>query len=89
MIVTVDHDEKEIREYKVDQLRFKPRRRRKKAEVEDAELKKLEALEKKEGKSKLGKSVHSMDVAMALLRAHTMDCPVYNYSNATRYPQAT
>ena len=53
MIVTVDHDEKEIREYKVDQLRFKPRRRRKKAEVEDAELKKLEALEKKEGKSKL------------------------------------
>ena len=53
VIVTVDHDEKEIREYKVDQLRFKPRRRRKKAEVEDAELKKLEALEKKEGKSKL------------------------------------
>ena len=53
VIVTVDHDEKEIREYKVDQLRFKPRRRRKKAEVEDAELKKLEALEKKEGQSKL------------------------------------
>ena len=53
VIVTVDHDEKEIPEYKVDQLRFKPRRRRKKAEVEDAELKKLEALEKKEGKSKL------------------------------------
>lgn len=53
VIVTVDHDEKEIREYKVDQLRFKPRRRRKKVEVEDAELKKLEALEKKEGKSKL------------------------------------
>ena len=53
VIVTVDHDEKEILEYKVDQLRFKPRRRRKKAEVEDAELKKLEALEKKEGKSKL------------------------------------
>ena len=53
VIVTVDHDENEIREYKVDQLRFKPRRRRKKAEVEDAELKKLEALEKKEGKSKL------------------------------------
>ena len=53
VIVTVDHDEKEIREYKVDQLRFKPRRRRKKAEVEDSELKKLEDLEKKEGKSKL------------------------------------
>ena len=53
VIVVVDHDEKEIREYKADQLRFKPRRRKKKAEVEDAELKKLEALEKKEGKSKI------------------------------------
>ena len=37
----------------MDQLRFKPRRKRKKTEVEDAELKKLEALEKREGKSKL------------------------------------
>ena len=53
VVVTVDRDEKEIREYKVDQLRFKPRRKRKKTEVEDAELKKLEALEKREGKSKL------------------------------------
>ena len=49
VIVIVDHDEKEIREYKVEQLRFKPRKRKKKTEVEDAELKKLEALEKKEG----------------------------------------
>ncbi len=53
VVVIVEHDEKEIREYKVDQLRFKPRKRKKKTEVEDAELKKLEALEKKEGKSKL------------------------------------
>lgn len=53
VIVVVDHDEKEIREYKADQLRFKPRKRKKKADVEDAELKKLEALEKKEGKSKI------------------------------------
>lgn len=53
VVVTVDHDEKEIREYKADQLRFKPRRKKKKTEVEDAELRKLEALEKKEGKSKL------------------------------------
>ncbi len=30
VIVTVNHDEKEIREYKVEQLRFKPRRRKKK-----------------------------------------------------------
>lgn len=53
VIVIVDHDEKEIRDYKVEQLRFKPRKRKKKTEVEDAELKKLEALEKKEGRSKL------------------------------------
>lgn len=53
VVVIVEHDEKEIREYKVDQLRFKPRKRKKKTEVEDAELKKLEALEKKDGKSKL------------------------------------
>lgn len=53
VIVTVDRDEKEIREYHVDQLKFKPRRRKGKVDVNDAELKKLEALEKKEGKSKL------------------------------------
>lgn len=46
-------DEKEIREYKVEQLKFKPRRRREKNQVTDEELKALEALEKKEGKSKL------------------------------------
>lgn len=53
VIVTVNHDDKEIREYKVDQLKFKPRRKKEKISVTDAELKKLEALEKKEGKSKL------------------------------------
>lgn len=52
VIVTIK-DEKEIREYKVEQLKFKPRRRREKTQVTDAELKALEALEKKEGKSKL------------------------------------
>ncbi|MEY8356216.1 stage 0 sporulation family protein [Lachnospiraceae bacterium 54-53] len=52
VIVTIK-DEKEIREYRVDQLKFKPRRRREKNQVADAELKALEALEKKEGKSKL------------------------------------
>ncbi|MDR0923663.1 MAG: stage 0 sporulation family protein [Hungatella sp.] len=46
-------DEKEIREYRVEQLKFKPRRRREKAQVTDEELRVLEALEKKEGKSKL------------------------------------
>lgn len=53
VIVTVSKDERESREYPVDQLKFKPRKRRGKQDVKDSELKKLEALEKKEGKSKL------------------------------------
>ncbi len=53
VVVTVDRDEKEIREYRAEQLKFKPRKKRGKVDVEDSELKKLEALEKKEGKSKL------------------------------------
>ncbi|WP_313583466.1 PSP1 domain-containing protein [Lacrimispora sp.] len=52
-VVVTTKDEKEIREYRVDQLKFKPRRRREKAQVTDEELRALEALEKKEGKSKL------------------------------------
>ena len=53
VVVTVGRDEKEIRDYRVDQLKFKPKRRRDRGNVNDAELKALEALEKKEGKSKL------------------------------------
>ncbi len=58
VLVTVNHDEKEIREYRVEQLRFKPRRKKEKKEGQNdkrqhSELKALEALEKKEGKSKL------------------------------------
>lgn len=53
VIVVVDKDEKEIRDYKVAQLKFKPRRRKEKSHVQDDELKKLEALEKKESRSKL------------------------------------
>ncbi len=53
VIVMVDKDEREIREYKVEQLKFKPRRKKGKMDVDDFELKKLEALERKEGKSKL------------------------------------
>ena len=52
-VIVITKDEKEIREYRVDQLKFKPRRRKDKGAVADAELKALEALEKKEGKSKL------------------------------------
>lgn len=46
-------DEKEIREYKAGQLRFKRRHRSNKVEVQDAELKELEKLEDRGGKSKL------------------------------------
>lgn len=53
VVVTVNKDDKEIREYRVDQLRFKPRRKKEKIKVSDKELKELEDLEKKEGKSKL------------------------------------
>jgi len=52
VIVTVNNDEKEIRDYKVDQLKFRPKRRRERVNM-DAELKQLEALEKREGKSRL------------------------------------
>ena len=53
VVVTVDRDEKEIREYKVEQLKFRPKRRKERVNVNDAELKALEALEKREGKPKL------------------------------------
>ena len=52
VVVTVGKDEKEIREYPVESLKFRPKRRKERVSV-DAELKQLEALEKREGKSKL------------------------------------
>lgn len=51
VIVNLENDEKEIREYQADQLKFKPRRKKKKVSKE--EMKKLAALEKSEGASKL------------------------------------
>lgn len=58
VLVTVNHDEKEIREYRVEQLKFKPRKKKEKKDGQNdkhqhSELKALEALEKKEGTSKL------------------------------------
>lgn len=56
VIVTLENEEKEIREYKVEELKFRPRRRKEKnnkRREEDKDLKNLEALERKEGKSKL------------------------------------
>lgn len=52
-VVIMKDDEREIQEYRVDQLRFR-RKHNKNSKVEvDEELKKLEKLEKQEGKSKL------------------------------------
>lgn len=51
VIVEVE-DEKEIREYKVDRLKFK-RKQKKESYINDAALKTLEELERQEGKSKL------------------------------------
>jgi len=49
VIVTMDNDEKEIREYKVSDLKFKPRRKQERVQM-DAELHALEQLERKEAK---------------------------------------
>lgn len=46
VIVTLEKDEKEIREYKVSQLKFKPRRRKEKMNLSSAEMKALSKLEK-------------------------------------------
>lgn len=51
VVVNLENDEKEIREYQADELKFKPRRKKKKVSKE--EMKKLAALEKSEGASKL------------------------------------
>lgn len=52
VIVTLANDEKDVREYKVEDLRFKPKKKKEKITI-DEELKALELLEKKEGKSLL------------------------------------
>lgn len=52
VIVELENDEKEVREYHISELRFRARRRRDNEDI-DEELKQLEMLEKKEGKSKL------------------------------------
>ena len=52
VVVTLDNDEKEIREYKAAELRFKPRRK-KNAKVSKEEMARLKELEEKNGASKL------------------------------------
>jgi len=54
VIVTLDNDEKEVREYKAEDLIFTPKKKKEKANnIEDEELRELELLEKEEGKSLL------------------------------------
>jgi len=52
-VIVEVNDEKEIREYKADQLRFKRKFKKEKMDVHDKELRELEKLEKQENKSKL------------------------------------
>lgn len=52
-VIIEKEDQKEIQEYKLDQLRFKRKHKNTKVELNDEELKQLEKLEKQEGKSKL------------------------------------
>jgi len=53
VIVTLDNDEKEIREYKAADLRFKPRRKKKDVKLTKEEMAELRALEERNGASKL------------------------------------
>ena len=53
VVVTLENDEKEIREYKVDELKFRPRKRKNDVRLSKEEMKELAALEKNDGASKL------------------------------------
>ena len=46
VVVTLEDDEKEIREYKVSELRFKPRKKKNDIKLTKEEMRELEALEK-------------------------------------------
>lgn len=54
VVVQLENDEKEIREYRADELRFRSRKKKKEMKLSKEELKELKALEgKNEGASKL------------------------------------
>lgn len=53
VIVTLDNDEKEIREYKAKELRFKSRRKKKDTRLSREEMAELKALEERNASSKL------------------------------------
>ena len=53
IVVTPENDGKEIKEYPVAQLKFRPKRKRERLNINDAELKQLEAMEKRDSGSAL------------------------------------
>lgn len=53
VLVAVEGGDKELHEYKVEELKFKPKRRRANRDAESSEIKELEALEKAERKKYL------------------------------------
>ncbi len=53
VIVTVENDEKEIREYKASELKFKMKKKKNDTRLSKEEMRQLRALEEKEGSSKL------------------------------------
>ena len=53
VVVTLENDENEIREYKASELKFKSRRKKNDMRLSKEEMKELVALEKNEGASKL------------------------------------
>lgn len=53
VVVTLENDEKEIREYKASELKFRSRKKKNDTRLSKEEMKELAALEKNEGASKL------------------------------------
>lgn len=53
IVVTLENDEKEIREYKATELKFKPRRKKNDVRLSKEEMKELASVTKNEGVSKL------------------------------------
>ena len=53
VLVTDEKGDKEIQEYHVEELSFKHHKRKRRVDIEDQELRELEALEREEGKSKV------------------------------------
>lgn len=53
VVVTLDNDEKEIREYKASELKFKSKRKKKDTRISKEEFEQLKGLEEKQNSSKL------------------------------------